>query len=197
MELIGYLASALVVTSLAMSSVVRLRVISLTGSVIFVVYGALLPSVPIILTNVAVAALNIWYLTKEFSSTRDLAAVRVPVEDPFLVDFLASHAEDIAQFWPGARTGDGDNFALVLTRNGLPAGAVVGRLEGSTLRLDLDYVMKPYRDSRIGQWLYGRGSGALRDAGIRTVLAQAAPLDDPYLRRMGFVTDGAGLRRDL
>ena len=49
-ELVGYLASALVVASLAMTNVVRLRTISPIGSVIFVVYGALLGSIPIILT---------------------------------------------------------------------------------------------------------------------------------------------------
>ncbi len=51
-ELIGYVASALVVTSLAMTSVVRLRTISLAGSVTFVVYGLLIGSVPIVITNV-------------------------------------------------------------------------------------------------------------------------------------------------
>ena len=35
-EVIGYVASALVVVSLAMTSVVRLRVVSLAGSVVFV-----------------------------------------------------------------------------------------------------------------------------------------------------------------
>ncbi len=50
-ELVGYIASALVVASLAMTSVVRLRMVSLVGSLVFVIYGALLPSIPIILTN--------------------------------------------------------------------------------------------------------------------------------------------------
>ena len=36
-ELVGYLASGLVVASLAMTNVVRLRTISLIGAVIFVV----------------------------------------------------------------------------------------------------------------------------------------------------------------
>ncbi|PZQ47900.1 MAG: uroporphyrinogen decarboxylase, partial [Phenylobacterium zucineum] len=48
-EVVGYLASILVVASLAMTSVVRLRVVSLVGSVVFVAYGALLPSIPIII----------------------------------------------------------------------------------------------------------------------------------------------------
>jgi len=40
--LIGHTASALVVLSLTMTSVVRLRIVSLCGSVTFFVYGALI-----------------------------------------------------------------------------------------------------------------------------------------------------------
>lgn len=97
-ELVGYLASALVVASLAMTSVVRLRTVSLIGSLVFVAYGALLPSIPIIITNAAVAGLNIWFLRKEFGAHRDLGAVPIEPRAPFLVDFLSSHTDDIASF---------------------------------------------------------------------------------------------------
>jgi len=94
-ELVGYLASALVVASLAMTNVVRLRTISLIGSVIFVVYGALLGSIPIILTNAAVAGLNVWFLRKELGGGRTLGAVPIDAEAPFLQDFLRTHLPDI------------------------------------------------------------------------------------------------------
>ena len=71
-ELVGYLASALVVASLAMTSVVRLRIVSLIGSVVFVAYGLMLGSIPIVITNAAVAGLNVWFLRKEFAPDRDL-----------------------------------------------------------------------------------------------------------------------------
>ncbi len=61
-ELIGYAASALVVTSLAMASVVRLRMFSLAGSLTFTAYGFLIGSVPIIITNATIACLNLWFL---------------------------------------------------------------------------------------------------------------------------------------
>lgn len=186
-EVIGYLASALVVASLAMTSVVRLRIVSLVGSLVFVVYGALLPSVPIILTNTAVAALNIWFLRKEFAPNRDLGAVPIASDAPFLLDFLRSHAADIAAFHPRfTGPGPGD-FALVLTRDGLPAGALVGTPEGSTLRLRLDYVMHPYRDSRIGAWLYGPGNRVFTDAGFERLVAHPdSPALRTYLLNVGF-----------
>ena len=67
-EIIGYVASLLVVVSLAMTSVVRLRTISLVGSVAFVVYGVLISSVPILITNAAIAVLNVWFLRAELGT---------------------------------------------------------------------------------------------------------------------------------
>ncbi len=192
-ELIGYLASGLVVASLAMSSVVRLRLVSLAGGIVFSVYGALLPSIPIIITNVAVSLLNIWFLRREFSPHRDLGAVPSPVDAPFLVDFLRSHADDISRShpeFPGITTED---FALILTRDGLPAGALLGVREGNVLRLRLDYVMHAYRDSRIGSWLYGSGARVFTAAGITRIVANpASEMHRTYLRRVGFTEQPDG-----
>lgn len=197
-ELVGYLASALVVASLAMTSVVRLRTVSLVGSLVFVLYGALLPSIPIIITNAAVAALNVWFLRKEFAPNRDLGAVPIDAEAPYLHDFLSSHAADIANFHPAFSGPDAGDFALVLTRDGLPAGALVGTPDAGRLRLRLDYVMHAYRDSRIGDWLYGKGSKALTDAGFTEVVAQPeSPALRNYLLRVGFTETPDGLVRKL
>ncbi|MGB7963984.1 MAG: hypothetical protein WCF12_13645 [Propionicimonas sp.] len=192
-ELIGYLASGLVVASLAMSSVVRLRLVSLAGGIVFSVYGALLPSVPIIITNVAVSLLNIWFLSREFSPHRDLGAVPSAVDAPFLVDFLRSHTHDISRSHPEFTGTTTANFALILTRDGLPAGVLLGNREGNVLRLQLDYVMHAYRDSRIGSWLYASGSKVFTAAGITRIAANpASEVQRGYLRRVGFTEQPDG-----
>lgn len=189
-ELVGYLASALVVTSLAMTSVVRLRMISLTGSITFVVYGVLIESVPIMITNASIAVINTWFLSRELGGRRDLGAVVVPPDSPFLLDFLAHHASDIATFQPEYDIDAPFDFAVVLTRDGLPAGVVLGTREQDRLDIDLDYVLKTYRDSRLGSWLYGRGAGVFRSAGIAEVTSAAGRHTHPgYLERMGFRYD--------
>jgi len=198
-ELIGYLASALVVASLAMTNVVRLRTISLIGSVTFVVYGVLLGSVPIIVTNAAVAALNVWFLRKELGGGRALGAVPIDAHAPFLQDFLRSHLADIHKSQPGYDTVPADAFSLVLTRDGLPAGALLGERRGTELRLTLDYVMEAYRDSRIGRWLYTEGGRkVLREAGFHTVVATPiTAVHRAYLQGVGFVPEGDALVRAL
>lgn len=189
-ELVGYLASALVVASLAMSSVVRLRVISLAGSVAFVVYGVLIGSIPIVVTNASIAVLNVWFLSRELGGRRDLGAVVVPPDSPFLLDFLTYHAGDIAHFQPEFDPRAPHDFALVLTRHGLPAGVLLGDRDGERLDITLDYVIKAYRDSRVGSWLYGAGADTFRAAGITELTSAAGRATHPgYLVRVGFEYD--------
>lgn len=194
-ELVGYLASALVVASLAMSSVVRLRIISLAGSVAFIVYGVLIESIPIVITNGSIAMLNVFFLRREFArGGRDLGAVVVPRDSPFLVDFLRSHEADIARFQPDVSLDDVGDFALVLTRNGLPAGVLLGDRRDDRLDVHVDHVLPEYRDSRIGRWLFGDGSAVLRDAGFDEVITRGhSDIHEAYLRRVGFevITDEA------
>ena len=193
-DAVGYLASVLVVLSLAMTSVVRLRVISLAGSTAFVVYGVQLGSPPIVMTNAAIMCLNVWFLRQELGGKRALGATVVPADDPFLQDFLRFHLGDIHRFQPTfelpgppATT----QVALLLMRDGLPAGALIGRVDGSELRVALDYVTKPYRDSQISTWLYGKGSGVFRKLGVDRIIS--APGTEPhssYLAKSGFTRVG-------
>lgn len=193
-ELVGYLASALVVASFAMKSVVRLRIVSLVGSVIFVIYGVLLGSIPLIITNLAAAALNLWNLRREFRPNRDLGAVQIAAGAPFLLDFLQSHRDDILRFHPDFAQPEPGDFVRLLIRDGLPAGAVIGQPQGDTLHLKLDYVMAAYRDSRIGSWLYGTGAKTFTDAGFTTVVAKPeSEAVRGYLTRIGFTATPRGL----
>ncbi len=195
-ELVGYLASALVVLALTMTSVVRLRMLSLCGAVTFFSYGVLIESVPIMITNGSIAVINVWFLRKEFASGSahgvDLGVSHIRPDSPFLADFIAFHLIDIHHFQPDFRLPGGDDIVtLLLNRDGLPAGLLIGRRTGDVLTIDLDYVLGQYRDSRLGRWLYGRGADVFRADGI-TQLRSTATTDThrKYLERVGFIPSG-------
>jgi hypothetical protein len=164
----------------------------LGGSVTFVVYGGLIDSTPIVITNALIAVINVWFLRKEFASGtasgRDLGVSHIRADSPFLADFVAFHLVDIHRFQPDFRLPSGDDVVtLLLNRDGLPAGLLIGRRHGSTLRIDLDYVLGAYRDSRLGRWLYGRGAEVFRADGIELLRsAGTTPTHRKYLERVGF-----------
>jgi len=180
--------------------VVRLRGISLVGSLTFVVYGVLIESVPIVATNAAIAVLNVWFLRAELGGKRHLGATVVPADDPFLVDFVRYHLPDIHRFQPEFElpVAEPGLLALLLMRDGLPAGALIGTIKGGELYVRLDYVTKPYRDSQLSQWLYGRGSSVLRKLGVERVSSE--PGTEPhssYLARNGFAKVAGRFERVL
>ncbi|MDG3580914.1 MULTISPECIES: YgjV family protein [Galbibacter] len=61
-ELIGYAASLGVLLSFFMKEIRRLRIVNSIGCLLFVIYGAMLPSIPIIITNAAILGVNFYYL---------------------------------------------------------------------------------------------------------------------------------------
>ena len=123
---------------------------------------------------------------------RNLGALVVPVDDPFLVDFLNYHLGDIHRFQPDFRLdADDASLALLLMRDGFPAGALIGNQVDDELIVQLDHVIKPYRDSQISTWLYGSGSSVFRRLGIERIsTAQGTEAHDHYLTRNGFVRVG-------
>lgn len=61
-DLIGYLATALVLVSFLMKDIIKLRIINSIGCLLFTLYGILLGSWPVIITNGAILLINLYFL---------------------------------------------------------------------------------------------------------------------------------------
>lgn len=64
-EWVGYAASLGVLVSFLMKDIKVLRVVNSIGCALFVAYGLMLGSIPIIVTNVAILFINAYYLLKK------------------------------------------------------------------------------------------------------------------------------------
>ena len=64
-EIVGYLASIVVLCSFTMKDVKKLRRVNIVGCLLFVVYGFMMPTLrigmPIIITNAAIIGINVYY----------------------------------------------------------------------------------------------------------------------------------------
>jgi len=197
-EVVGYAASALVVVSLAMTSVLKLRVLSLFGAITFVLYGLLIASVPIVLTNAAIVVLNAVFLTRAARTETFFRALEVQPDSAFVAEFLRFYRDDIALFDPGFGGVRQDDSVLWILRDAVPAGIVIGRARDGAFEVGLDYVIKQYRDLKAGRWLYGPGAGYFTDQGVRLIEAVAATdARKKYLTRMGFRPEGDRYRLHL
>ena len=68
LEIFGYVGSFLVVVSMLMSSVVKLRLINTAGSVISLVYAFICGAFPLALMNACLVVINIYNLFKLLKS---------------------------------------------------------------------------------------------------------------------------------
>ena len=68
-EYVGYLASFMVLVSFTMKDVKKLRLVNMTGCILFIIYGFLMPTLriglPIIIANAAIFGVNLFYLAKK------------------------------------------------------------------------------------------------------------------------------------
>lgn len=186
-EVIGYAGSLLVITSLAQTRLLWLRLFSLCGSITFLVYAVLIESVPIALTNCVLMLINLWHLWRLFTGREDFSLLEVAPDSPYLRHFLEFHADDIAASQPdfsGLREGD---VVVMVLRDMVPTMVVVGRPRGKAFRVYLDYAIPSYRDFKGGRWLYEERADFFHRFDVSEIVATGlTERQRRYLRRAGF-----------
>ncbi|MDT0646353.1 YgjV family protein [Zunongwangia sp. F260] len=61
-EWIGYLSSFFVAISFFMKNIIKLRIVNSLGCILFIIYGSLIDSWPVIITNAVIVGVNFYYL---------------------------------------------------------------------------------------------------------------------------------------
>ncbi|GAA0713541.1 YgjV family protein [Paraclostridium ghonii] len=61
-EYVGYIASAFIVISLMMTSIVQLRIINSIGCILFFIYGLSVNAYPVVISNFLIVIINLYYL---------------------------------------------------------------------------------------------------------------------------------------
>ena len=184
LEIFGYLGTALVLLSMMMTSVLKLRLFNTVGSVISMIYAALSGTWPVVFLNLGLIIINVWQLLRLRQSKTAFDCVELSVQDGSLAYFLQYHGADLDQYFPGYALEAGpDTRVYMVYGAGEPVGVLVGTREGERLYVDLDYATVKYRDCSVGAFLYEH----LKQLGVRTLISGGkAEAHNQYLRRMGF-----------
>ena len=64
LEIFGYIGTALIILSMTMKSINKLRMLNISGSVISVIYSLLISAWPTVILNVCLASINTYHLIK-------------------------------------------------------------------------------------------------------------------------------------
>lgn len=190
-ELIGYLGSTLVVVSMLMTSVVKLRVINTIGSLIFTGYALIIRSYPTAAMNTCLVAINVYQLFRLFKEEKHYALIETSMADGY-VDYLLEHCgDDIRAWFPNfsAQNLKADVVCLVC-HDSNPAGLFIGQRDNTGgIEVALDYTTPVYRDATVGHYLYDQ----LKKKGVKALMFKGdAPKHVGYMEKVGFKKNDKG-----
>lgn len=194
LEILGYTASVLVAVSLMMSSIWKLRVINLTGAILFSVYGFLIHAYPVGLLNGFIAVTNIYYLSRMVRTREYFTIQQFGKDSEYLACFLDFYKEEIKNFQPSFEFTMSDTcLGLYVLRNLVIAGIFIAEKTGEgTYHISLDFVTKNYRDFKIGTYLLKTNRAYLQEKGVKKLTSLSGnKKHSGYLKKMGFKEAGS------
>ena len=184
LEWIGYVASALVLISLTMTSIVKLRGYNLAGAILFSTYGFLIDSLPVGIMNFLIVCANVYNLQKMYKRKEDFKIIEIKENDELLMHFLDFYKKDIKSFFPDYKMEKGQLGMFVL-RDMTVAGIFIGSKDQADLKIELDYALPQYRDYKAGTYLYNQLNKILYKHNIHSVYCNAE-MNLKYMEKMGF-----------
>ncbi len=193
LEWIGYIASVLVLVSLSVSSMLKLRTINLFGSAVFSFYGFAIGSLPVGIMNLIITFSNVYYLRALYFQKDNFEIVETESTQEYIQKFLTYFKKDIQKIFPDFKSQYNKNqIVLMVMRNMNFAGLFIARQNGEILKVELDYVTPQYRDFKTGPFIINHFKKAVDDKKVKTIVATSEiPQQIKYLKKMGFVEDSA------
>ena len=198
------MASILVVVSLMMSSIVRLRWINLAGAALMSVYGVLIHALPVTLLNLFIVIVDLYYLKQIYFSRNYFDILQPRRASRYLQYFLDFYRSDIQTHMPDFNFElDKEDLSFFVLRNMVPACLFVAKPSGDgNLAIKLDFVIPEYRDFKIGKFLFEEKQTFFPSCGFTTLIATATTRTHAdYLKKMGFEpsddTGGATFKKQL
>lgn len=195
LEMVGYIASVIVAISLMMKSIRKLRWYNLVGAGIMSVYGFMLGSLPVGLLNLFIAVVDAYYLWQMYLKKEYYKLLEMPADRVYLGYFLNFYKEDILRHFPNFDfIIKEENEHLIVLRNMIPAGLMIGKVTNGTLEIEIEYAMPEYRDNKIGEFLFCKQGKFFISKGINKITTKAhSPEFEKYIKAIGFKLTDTGL----
>ncbi len=196
LEIVGYVSSAIVLISFAMSSALKLRVINIIGAGIFTIYATLTHSYPTAVMNFCIVLTDIYFLIKLTRHDTLFSILPATGDEKYLEAFLKFYESDIQKYFPHFKAEENNaNVAYFVHCNMVTAGVLLAKdLGNGTLEIVADYSTPTYRDCSVGKFLYEK----LPSYGVRKlVCSNVAGHHDKYMAKMGFKAEKGSYIKEL
>ena len=195
LEIFGYIGTLLVIVSMMMTSVLKLRIFNMCGGVISLIYAVFCNAWPVVLMNFCLLIINFIHTVRHLRQKHNFGHSICAPSDQSVAYFLEHFKEDIEKFFPSHRIAPHPNteIHLIFVESEM-VGILVGTRAADVYRIEMDYVTPRYRDISVGEFLFPR----LKEEGINMLTAPVGTDEhNKYLSKLGFSDDGGILIKDL
>ena len=186
----GYLASILLAIGLLVSNDLKFRWLNTGGNIAFIIYGAVLAAVPIILTNSLLLAINLFYLYKIYNRKEHFELLEFSSGGILVDRFLAFYKTDIATHFPNFKREQLEgNLNFVVLRDLVVANIFSTAVaQGGNAEVIINYTVPKYRDYKVGRFIFDKEKQYLLSKGVRKISYPivANRRHEKFLTVMGF-----------
>ena len=190
-EIFGYIGSALVVVSMLMSSIVKLRVVNTIGSIVSGIYALIVGAFPLVLMNGCLIVINVYNLYKLLKSNQVYDLVESTTNDGLVNYFINHYVDDIKECFNEFNKNDiANKKTYIVCCDGKPAGLLVGEENEGKFNILVDYSTPEYRDCSVGTFLYSQ----LSKKNIHEVVYSHKATEEhkAYMKKIGFTKTNEG-----
>lgn len=189
-EWFGYFASLVVLISLTMTSIIKLRVINFIGCLLFAAFAYFIDSWPTLIMNLGIAVINLYFLYRIYSTKEQFKIVSTSIDSEYLWHFISTNEQQIKNQISMTQLYQANRVFYLLRDNNI-AGLLIGTLEeDGCFDIYLDYVLPRYRDYKLGAYYFTTHPHFLQQKGVKTLqVTVSEPLHQAYLIKMGFKAD--------
>jgi len=188
-QIIGYVASAIIAVSMTMNSIVKFRWINLAGASTFLTYGILFNAIPIVVLNTFIISVDVFYLIRIYNKKELFTTIEVRSVNKYLINFLEFHKKEIEKFFPGfIYKPELNTISFFVLRNMAVAGIFLAhKIDKKTIKVGLDFVVPQYRDYKNAKFVYHRLRQQFIDEGIERIVVMPQTYEHiKYLKKINF-----------
>ena len=190
LEIFGYIGTALVIVSMMMTSVLKLRIINMCGGLISLIYAVCVNTWPVVVLNACLITINFVQTVRALRGRDEVTLVKVGENDPTARHLLGIWQKDFEKQYPDCNLQEkqwGEIHILYVEQQAI--GFFVGERNGELLSINMGYLIPSCRTATMSERIFA----ALHAEGIRTLTSCEFYNKNVYryLHRVGFdVRDG-------
>lgn len=188
--ILGYLASVFLAISLIVNNDLKFRWINAMGCLSFTIYGLLISAFPIVLANLFLFAINLYYLIKLYRAHEDFELIEFKGNDKLVSKFLEFYNKDINNYFPDYKPElKENNISFVVLRDLVIANIFIAELQNDgTALVKLNYTVPKYRDYKVGRFIFNTENRFLVSKGVRRIMYESVSNKghEKFLNIMGF-----------